>query len=280
MTINFKWLGCAAYVLDLNGTKLMFDPFFYRQKNPKTNPRLETQREDIKDVNSIFITHGHIDHITDAGWFAEHLGSQVYCSQTSKENIISWAKGEIFEEEAHELSPEARENIHVVEWGDIIDINENISVEVLKSKHIRFDLNTIFARVKNKEFWKDLKNIRPFTKLGKGPVLAFCVKYKNKTFITYGSLWHKYIDVLNSHRGCDVFIAPLAGNSKQHIAKKAGKMIEILRPKIVIPLHWDDFYPPVSRKEDLRPFMKFMKINYPETEVLMPKIDENIEIIK
>jgi len=27
------------------------------------------------------------------------------------------------------------------------------------------------------------------------------------------------------------------------MAKKAGKMVDILKPKVVIPVHWDNFYP-------------------------------------
>ena len=28
MTIKFTWLGTASYILDLDGTRLLFDPFF------------------------------------------------------------------------------------------------------------------------------------------------------------------------------------------------------------------------------------------------------------
>ena len=184
MTIKITWLGCAAYILDLDGTKLMFDPFFYRQKNPKTDPPLKTNREDIKEISGIFISHGHIDHITDAGWFAQNINAPVYCSEIAKENIIRWASGEIIEEEAHELTEKGKNNINVVDWGDKIKINEDIQVEILKSKHIIFDANTIIARLKSREFWKEVKSIKPFSKLKAGKVLAFCIYFKDRKIRT------------------------------------------------------------------------------------------------
>ena len=62
------------------------------------------------------------------------------------------------------------------------------------------------------------------------------------------------------------------------MAKKAGKMVNILKPKVVIPVHWDNFYPPISRLEDLKSFYKYLEKNHPKTRILMPQMDEEILI--
>ncbi|MHA1344229.1 MAG: MBL fold metallo-hydrolase, partial [Promethearchaeota archaeon] len=148
-------------------------------------------------------------------------------------------------------------------------------IEVIKSKHIKFDAETIWARLKSKEFWKELKNIIPYGKgFPRGEVFGFATFYKNKRIIFFGSLYHKYKEILEQYKNCDIFIAPLAGNSKKHLAKKGGQMIDILKPKIVIPIHWDDFFPPISREEDLKPFHLFMKQKHPDIKVLMLEIDK------
>jgi len=276
MVVKLTWLGTAAYLLDLDGTRLMCDPFFYRQTNPKAEPELKTRREDISNIDGIFISHGHIDHITDAGWFAEYKKVPVYCSEVAKENIISWAKGEVDPQETHDLSEEAKNEIHVANWGDLIEINEDVSVEILESKHIKFDFNTIFARIKSKEFWKNVKALIPLGKLPAGDVFGFGIRYKDIKLISYGSLWHKNEEVLKNNRDCKVFIAPIAGNSKKHLAEKSRAMIKILQPEIVIPLHWDNFYPPISRTEDLDPFLKMVETDFPNIQVIMPEIDKEI----
>ncbi|MHA1148845.1 MAG: MBL fold metallo-hydrolase [Promethearchaeota archaeon] len=278
MTIKLIWLGTAAYILDLDGIKLMFDPFFFRQSNKKASPKLKTNKEDIRDIKAIFISHGHIDHITDAGWFAEMTNISVYCSEISKKNIKLWAKGEIIPDQAHRFTDKGQNNIHVVIWGDNIKITDNISVDIIKAKHIRFDANTIFARLKSREFWKEVKYMKPFSKLRAGNVLSFCINYKDKKIISMGSLCDKYEEILEKFQNSDIFISPIAGNSKKHLAQKAEKIIKIIKPKTVVPLHWDDFYPPISRVEDLRPFSKLVKKKYPHIQIIMPKIDEEIII--
>jgi len=68
-----------------------------------------------------------------------------------------------------------------------------------------------------------------------GEVFGFSTTYLNNKIVSFGSLWHEYEDELRKHENCDIFIVPLAGNSKRNMAKKAGKMVDILKPKVVIP---------------------------------------------
>ena len=91
-------------------------------------------------------------------------------------------------------------------------------------------------------------------------------------------MYEKDEDLLRKHGDCDIFVAPLAGNSAKHIAEKGGKMVDLLEPKVVVPLHWDDFYPPISRQEDLEPFHGYMKEKHPNVEVALPEIDAEMEL--
>lgn len=279
MTIKITWLGTACYVLDLDGTKLMFDPFFFRQTNEKATPVLKTKREDVKNISAIFITHGHFDHCTDAGWFAENRGVSVYCSETAKDNTIRWAGGEIIEDHSYSLTDKGKNNIKPIDYFDKIKINENITVEAIKSEHIKFDMNTILSRLFS---WKVLKQIKKIIPYGKGfpmgKVFGFCIYYKDIKMVSFGSLWHEYGEILENYQNCDIFLAPLAGNSKKHIAKKGGIIINFLKPKIVIPYHWDDFFPPISRTENLKPFFKHMKKEHPEIKILNLNVDEETTI--
>ena len=278
--IKIRWLGCAGYILDLDGTKIMFDPFFYRQTNENTRPVLKTKREDIKDIiSAIFITHGHFDHITDAGWFAEFRNIPVYSSKVARENIIKWAQGRIFREHGHELTDKGKSNLHIVQEEEIVKINENLSVEVIKSAHIKFDDETIQWRLKNREFRKQMKNLTPLIKeLPQGRVFAYCIHYKDKKIVTYGSLYEKFKDTYRKFKDCHIFIPPLAGNSAQNMAKVADVMVEILKPKIIIPTHGDDFWPPISRFEDLGPFNQLMEEKYPNIRIVNLEIDNEMVI--
>ncbi len=275
MTIKFTWFGTASYILDLDGKRLLFDPFFYR--NSLATPKLKTKKEQITNIEAIFISHGHFDHLTDAGWFAENINIPVYCSEVAKENMINWAEGKILEDESYPISNKGKDNIKTCEYFDKIQVSENIEVELIKSEHIKFDFNTIASRLFSWKVWKQIGRISKYGKgFPMGNVFGFCTRYNGRSIVAFGSLWHEYEDILKKYENCDVFIAPLAGNSKKNIAKKGGKMVDILKPKIVIPVHWDNFFPPISRTEDLSPFFKYMEINHPNIEIIVPEIDNEI----
>ena len=95
MQIKLKWLGTAAYILKLDEINLLFDPFFFR--NDESNPVLQTKREEIENIDAVFITHAHIDHVTDAAWYAENKNVPVYTSQVGKKNMINWCEGKIID---------------------------------------------------------------------------------------------------------------------------------------------------------------------------------------
>jgi len=277
MQIKIKWFGTANYILELGNVRLHFDPFFFRNEN--SFPELQTKKEEIKDINAIFISHGHFDHITEAGWLAENLEIPVYCFEIAKENIINHVEGKIIEDQKYSISEVAKNRIKTCKFHDKIQISPEVSVELIKSEHIKFDLVTILSRLFS---WKFLKQIKSMAHLGKaflmGDVFGFSTTYLDKNIISFGSLWHEYEDELRKHENCDIFIVPLAGNSKRHMAKKAGKMVDILKPKVVIPVHWDNFYPPISRLENLNPFYKYMENKHPNILIMMPKMDEEIVI--
>ena len=275
MIIKTKWFGTASYILDFDGIRLFFDPFFFRNEN--SAPILKSKKEDIKNISAIFISHGHFDHISDAGWFAENLNVPIYCSEAAKNTIIRWAEGKILPDHSHPLSERAKNKIKSCNSFDTIKITKDISVEFIKSEHIKFDLNTIFSRLFSWKFLKQMGAMIPYGKgFPMGTVFGFCTYYKDKKIVSFGSLWHEYTEILKKYQNCDIFFAPLAGNSKQHLAKKGGRMVELLKPKIVIPIHWDNFFPPISRAENLNPFFKYMERIFPHIEIKILPFDEEI----
>ncbi len=277
MVIKFTWLGTASFLLTLNNIRLLFDPFFSRNKD--ATPKLITKKEEINDISAIFISHGHYDHVCDAGWFAENLCVPVYCSEIAKDTIVNWAEGNIIENHIEKLSEKGINQIKVSNFYDKIEISEGISVELIKSEHITFDAKTIFSRLFSWQFLKQAKTLLPYGKgFPMGDVFGFCVYFNNLKIVSFGSLWHKYTEELLKYQPCDIFLVPYAGNSTKHMVKKTGKMVKILGPKILIPHHWDNFMPPISRTEDLEPLVKFMAKSFPNAEVLIPEFEKEITI--
>jgi L-ascorbate metabolism protein UlaG (beta-lactamase superfamily) len=66
----------------------------------------------------------------------------------------------------------------------------------------------------------------------------------------------------------------LQGHSK--ICGIAAEYVNILQPKMVIPHHQDDFFPPISRQVDIDPFVKQVTRESPGTRVKAMKFNETL----
>jgi L-ascorbate metabolism protein UlaG (beta-lactamase superfamily) len=70
MSIALTWFGHAAMQLDVDGTKLLVDPFF------TGNPAASTTAERVA-ADYILVSHGHGDHVGDAVAIAKRTGATV-----------------------------------------------------------------------------------------------------------------------------------------------------------------------------------------------------------
>jgi len=76
---TLTWYGHAAIGLDLNGSRILIDP--YINENPAA-----TVKADTLEADYILITHGHGDHIGDAPSIAKRTGATII----SNAEISTW----------------------------------------------------------------------------------------------------------------------------------------------------------------------------------------------
>lgn len=73
MTVSFKWLGHSAYSLDIDGHKVLIDPFL------TGNPAAVSKAEEL-EAEVILMTHAHGDHVGDSLEIAKRTGALVVCN--------------------------------------------------------------------------------------------------------------------------------------------------------------------------------------------------------
>ena len=56
---KIRFLGHSAFYIEGEGLKALIDPFL------SGNPVAAAKQEEFNDINAIFLTHGHGDHMGD-----------------------------------------------------------------------------------------------------------------------------------------------------------------------------------------------------------------------
>ena len=79
MTCKLTWFGHAALGLEINGIKLLVDPYF------TDNPAASSSADQV-EADFILVSHGHWDHIGDTITIAQRSGATV----VSNAEISGW----------------------------------------------------------------------------------------------------------------------------------------------------------------------------------------------
>ena len=73
MSVSIRWLGHSAYSLDIDGHKVLIDPFV--SGNPVAKAVSKSLNAEI-----ILLTHAHGDHVGDSVEIAKRTGALVVCN--------------------------------------------------------------------------------------------------------------------------------------------------------------------------------------------------------
>ncbi len=84
--MEIKWLGAAGFQISTGQDVFLLDP--YLSRNPRAHPRQNLIASDLPAASRIFISHGHFDHILDVPPIARQTGADIYCAETTAENLI------------------------------------------------------------------------------------------------------------------------------------------------------------------------------------------------
>ena len=70
MRTEIKWLGHATWLIEMEGRRLLLDPFL------NDSPTSPVKADDV-DADVILVSHGHFDHVSDVASIASRTGAQV-----------------------------------------------------------------------------------------------------------------------------------------------------------------------------------------------------------
>lgn len=250
----FQWLGTAGFRIACEDKVILIDPYLTR--NERARPVQDLAPADMADADYIFLSHGHFDHLADIPVIMKVAEADIYCSSVSADTLVD--------------AGVPAGSIHRLSGGDSVTL-EGFSVSVTECEHIRFDLKLIVKTVPR--ILKEGRDLLPLTRgMPAGPVLNHFFDFGDTTVLHLGSLGLTPEQVTSlGVPSPDILLIPLQGHSR--ICRMAAELVAVLRPRVVIPEHHDDFFPPISRMIDIEPFRLLLKELLPECAYYEPTMN-------
>ncbi len=260
--MKLKWLLTAGFEIITDNYRILIDPYISRPRN--AIPQLETTTFlGLKHSDAIFMSHGHFDHAFDVPELVKNSKTKVYCSKPTKKMFVR----------KFNVNPK---NVVEVEAGQIHEFEPDFKVKVIKSKHIRFNSKLILKKLFSGSLSKTKKltgmSTLELLKYKKGRVFGYLFEFSNgKKMFSMGSGGYYKDELEKLPKDIDIFLAPVAG--REDCDKVLAKCANIFKPKMIIPHHYDDFFPPISFyayynfDEEVKKLNANIKVNKLEPEI-------------
>ena len=239
--MKVTFFGTTTLLFDDGKDQILFDAHITRpslkkyvlRKKVGTNTALcdnLIKLHKIDRLRAIFISHTHHDHVMDAPYIANKCGAKIYGSDSAKNVALGG-----------NVPPD---NIVVFEHGSNFTIGE-YKIRILKSLHSKPNIfnndlgQTIDAPLRQPAKLRDYKE---------GGSYDFYVEAGNKKIMIRPSF--NYIKGQMDGYQADVLFLGVAGLQKADEKTERvffEETIEKLHPKLVIPVHWDNFFSPLTK---------------------------------
>lgn len=258
--IKITWFGTATILIELNGEKLLFDPFF------RMNKKLEQPAlQEFCNVDCIFNTHAHFDHTYNLPTILERSTAKLYAPYATYKILKT-------------LNVNVEDKVKVLKPNDILK-TKNGTITVFSSKHVQSNLfHAMLVALKSIFIFKarracKLLRIHKNYPMG-NEIFAYEIKLENKKIIVFGSAG---IDATKElPKDVDILIWPFQG--KMNMTKYSIPIIEKIKPKIIILDHFDNAYPPITSNVNTKKLVKILGKKHPEIKVIVPQYHKTIKL--
>ncbi|MGC1209769.1 MAG: MBL fold metallo-hydrolase [Micromonospora sp.] len=241
--VSFRWWGTSGWRIDIGDRTVLVDPYLSRFDtglftgafNPATPLRVDTGAVDscVDRAENVLVTHTHWDHFADVPYIAGRTGARVIGTLTA------YHLGLAYGVPAGQLSP--------VRGGEVLDFGD-YTIEVVSSLHSRNGSYSVaFPGV------RVTQPPRPATiaDLPEGDTLAYQIRIADGPAVFFMGA-----SDLNERNlaGLAPDVAMVASAATTSTADYVPRLMAALDyPKVVVPVHWDNFETPLTNPPTVAP---------------------------
>ncbi|MED5369564.1 MAG: MBL fold metallo-hydrolase [Myxococcota bacterium] len=227
---TLRWLGTAGFTLESGQKTLVFDPFISRPGLLRTAllplpVDKATLRREIPRADDVLVGHSHYDHALDAPALCEQTGATLWGSVDTA-NI---ARGYGLPEHQIRIVPE----------NEDIELSGGIA-RALPSQHGRVYFNRVSLAG---DIPKPVRWPPRTTDLRHGAVYTW--------WVNWGGLKVVHVDSADYRtellQGLEADVVCLCAIGRKYRPGYTQEILAALKPKLVVPCHWDWFFGPLSK---------------------------------
>ncbi|WP_441368345.1 MBL fold metallo-hydrolase [Acinetobacter lwoffii] len=240
--LTVKFFGVSILLLDDGHDQILIDGFFSRPSlrqvitRPIQSDKLlleqMVQCHELSRTQAILVSHSHYDHVLDVPALLEMLPETAVVGSPSTLNIAR-ANPKVTPQQLQPIKPG-----QVQQWG-------HFQTTAIPSQHtpptaINDDLG--------EELLRPLTLPAKFSEFKEGGSFDYLIEHAGHKILVKASTGFipdqfKNLQVDTLFLG----IAQLSRQSNDYQQHYLAETLQTLKPKVVIPIHWDDFFQPLSQ---------------------------------
>jgi L-ascorbate metabolism protein UlaG (beta-lactamase superfamily) len=255
--MKLTWLGTAGFIVQSKDGEIVFDPFLSRGKGAASPFSVQS----FQNTQALFVGHGHFDHAFDIPEIVAGTDLQVFAPGLT---------GQI-------LKLRGVPSSRLMNATNKETLFKPFKVRAFRSSHVKFDAALVVSTIQRCGFKGCLHACGLGLAYPKGLVQTYLFEVGNKKILFMSSAGCSEKELLMYRQlEVDYLLAPLQGHSS--IQEIAAKQTAIIQPKVVIPHHHDDFYPPLSQNISVEVFKEQLGIAGFKGDLLEIPLFENCAV--